>query len=111
MKIDVDGRELLEVTQDDIEILEYVIVSEFLEDDLKRRIKWIIEHKIERCYERFKNEWIPQLEDDPSVRTIPLNVKALFNMVKVRPDYKDRSARVAEEEARVEAEEAARAYD
>ncbi len=104
MKINVDGQELLEIGERDMEVLKYVLVSEFLDDDLKRRIKWVVEHKIERCYERFKDDWMVKLEEDPAVTSIPINVKDLFDMVKVRPDYKDRTARVAEEK---EAEERA----
>lgn len=101
MKIDVDGQELFEIDERDMAVLRYVLLEDSLDADLKRRLKWVIEHKIERCYVHFKEEWMPKLEADSEVSSVPVNVKDLFDMVRVRPDYKERAARAAEEELEV----------
>ena len=77
----------------DFQILAYDIDKRFLLDDLKRRIDWVINHKIDQCYERFKAEWIPKLMNDPNVQTIPATKEDLIDFVTARPDYKDREER------------------
>ncbi len=96
MQITVDGVDLFEVSTIEIEVLEYVLTASTLDADLKRRLQYILTHKIEQSYKRLKDDWIPILENDPEVTSVPLDNEAFFNMVKIRPDYKDRAARDAE---------------
>ena len=96
MQVTVDGVDLYELSATDMEILEYVLPSSTLDADCKRRLEWVLKHKIEQCYKRLRREWMPILQQDPSVESVPLEDEAFFNMVKVRPDYKDRESRDAE---------------
>ena len=93
MQITVDGVDLFEVTDNEIELLEYVLPSAILDADLKRRLEWVLTHKIERAYSRLKDDWMPILQRDVEVTQVPLDDEEFFNMVKVRPDYKDRDER------------------
>ena len=93
MKIQVDGKDLFEITEDEMEILRYVLPSATLEDDLKRRLEWVLKHKVAMTYKNIKKEWTTRLEADASIISLPTRDKAFFDMVKARSDYKDRDAR------------------
>ncbi len=99
MQITVDGVDLYEVNTTEMELLAYVLSARTLDSDLKRRLEWVLTHKIEQCYKRFREEWMPILQADPAVSEVPIDDEAFFNMVKRRPDYNDRDARTALEEA------------
>ncbi len=101
MQITVDGEDLFEITPTEIELLEYVLISSEVNADCKRRLKWVLTHKISQIYKHLKNEWMPILEADPEVTQVPIDNEAFFNMVKVRPDYKDRDAKDAETAAEI----------
>ncbi len=96
MQITVDGSDLYELLEVDMEILQYMLPSATLNADLKRRLEWVLRHKITRCYVHLRQEWMPILQADPEVTEVPLDDEAFFNMIKVRPDYKDRDAKDAE---------------
>lgn len=61
--------------------------------DIKRRLRWVVEHKCERCFDRLKNEWLDKLMSDPSVDSIPADKQKFIEMVMSRPDYKNRQQR------------------
>ena len=96
MQITVDGQDLYEITENEMDVLKYMLPSATLDADCKRRLEWVLRHKVEKCYVNLKNDWMPILQADPSVTQVPLDNKAFFDMVKVRPDYKDRDIRDAE---------------
>lgn len=66
-----------------------------LDADLKRRVKYILEHKYERCMARLRQEWEPKLKADGAA-SIPCDDKAFSDLVFARADYKDRAARDAD---------------
>lgn len=97
MKVMINDEVLFELSDLKKRVICNDILSEVIEDDLKRRIAYIIGHKYERCMDRLKKEWVPKLKA-AGVESIPLNDDAFARMVFARPDYKDRSTR--EKEAR-----------
>ncbi len=99
MQITVDGVDLFEVNATEMEMLAYFLSAKTLDSDCKRRLKWVLTHKIEQCYKRFREEWMPILQADPAVTEVPIDDEAFFKMVKVRSDYNDRDAKTALEEA------------
>lgn len=98
MQITVDGVDLYEVSTTEIELLEYFLPASTLDADLNRRLEWVLKHKIEQSHKKFREEWMPILQRDPSVTSVPVHDESFFNIVKVRPDYMDREARDAAEE-------------
>jgi hypothetical protein len=96
MKVKVDEKEILELEDWHKAVIKNDIPEEIFEEDMKRRVHYILTHKFERCFERFQNEWLKKLRDDPSVTSIPTDKKALVEMVMARPDYKSRSKREAD---------------
>lgn len=95
MKISVNNTELFTLNDIKKQVICNDIPSEVLEDDLKRRMAYILAHKYERCMDRLKKEWIPKLQA-AGVENIPLNDDAFAQLVFSQPEYKDRSARELE---------------
>jgi len=93
MKISVDGLDLFELKEWEKKVILNDIPSALFEDDMKRRLEYILKHKCERCYARLEAEWLPKLRADPKVTSIPADKEAFVAFVTARPDYKDRSAR------------------
>lgn len=107
MKILVDGKQVLELTETQKQVIKNDIPTEIFQEDMERRVGWILTHKYERCFERLKNEWDKKLlkpiidpatkaETPRGVSSIPLDKDAYATLVFSQPDYKNRSARELE---------------
>ena len=91
MKIQVDGKTVHELNQTQKKVIQNDIQSEIFQEDMERRVKWIIEHKYERCLERLRQEWMPKLKQ--RISSIPTDDEALAEIIFSQPDYKNRSQR------------------
>ncbi|NJL54151.1 hypothetical protein HC928_02545 [bacterium] len=93
MKISVDDQELYILTDLQKKIIQNDIPSEIFEEDMKRRLRWILlDEKVRKCAERLRKEWEPKLKER-GVEMIPLNDEAFAEFVFQQPDYKNRSQR------------------
>lgn len=72
------------------------ISMDVIDADLKRRVKYIIEHKYEQCLKRLKDEWMPNLKAS-GVTSIPLDDDEFAQLVFSQTEYKDRKDRDLEE--------------
>ena len=95
MKITIDGKDLFTLTEIQKKVLKNDITENIFEEDIKRRIFYVINHKYEQCFKRLKAEWETKLENE-GIESIPTNKDAFAELVFSHPDYKDRSARDAE---------------
>jgi len=95
MIIQIDGQDLFELTETQKSVLKNDIKSETFEDDIKRRLFYVINHKYEQCFKRLKAEWEPKLAAN-GVKSIPTDKDAFAQLVFSQKDYKDRSARELE---------------
>ena len=95
MKIKVDSKDLFEITDIQKKVIKNEIPSEIFEEDMKRRLFYIINHKYEQCFKRLKEEWDSKLEA-AGIESIPTNKDAYAELVFKQKDYKDRSAREKE---------------
>lgn len=94
MKISVDGQELFELTDIQCKVIQYDVQQEIFEEDMKRRLQWVLMHKYEHCFERLKKEWDQKLAAD-GVSMIPTNPDAYVELVMSQPTYMSRSQRDA----------------
>lgn len=94
MKISVDDQELFRLSETQKAVIKNDIQSEIFDDDMKRRLQYILTHKYERCFERLKAEWMPKLAQ--RVQSVPTDPDALAQLIFSQPDYKNRSQREAE---------------
>jgi len=92
MKIKVDNEDLFEITEIQKKVLKNDIKSENFEEDIKRRIFYIINHKYEQCFKRLKAEWEPKLAAR-GAESLPTDKDAFAQLVFSQEDYKDRSTR------------------
>lgn len=98
MKIKVNDEEIYELPKWKEDVIKNDLPEESFEEDMKRRLSYIWEHKFEQCFKRFEIEWTKKLQKDPSVKSIPADREEFVAFVTARPDYKNRSQRDAEDE-------------
>lgn len=94
MKVKVDNTEIFELKEWEKDVIKNDVKSEEFEADMKRRLEWVLKHKVERCYERLQKEWTPKLKIRGIV-SIPANPESFLALVKSQIDYKNRSQREA----------------
>lgn len=97
MKLQVDGKQVLELAEWQKSVIKNDMPEEIFQEDMERRVRWIIQEKFDRCWERFEKEWIERLRNDPSVKNIPLDRQEFTTLVLSRSDYKSRSEREREQ--------------
>jgi len=94
MKIAVDGKELFELSEVQKKVIMNDIDEDVFEEDMKRRLQYILMHKYERCFERLKKEWDEKLKS--RVQAVPTNPDSYAQLVFQQQDYKGRKAREAD---------------
>ena len=70
-----------------------------LKNDLLDVQDWVdkaIDGKVSNCKKRMITEWLPKLYADDSVSSIPASEDEIVALIVARSDYKDRTAREAE---------------
>jgi hypothetical protein len=95
MKISVNGVDLFELSGIKKQVICNDVCAEDLDEDLKRRLNYILMHKYEQCFKRLKAEWDSKLAAN-GVVMIPTDPDAYASLVFSQPNYKDRSARELE---------------
>lgn len=95
MKISVDNKELFTLNETQKKVICNDIPMEIIDEDMKRRLQWVLMHKYERCFARLKQEWEPKLVAN-GVTSIPTDKDAFAQLVFAQSNYKDRSARELE---------------
>jgi len=93
MKISVDGKDLFTLSETQKKVIKNDIAEEIFEEDMKRRLHYILTHKYEQCFERLKNEWMPKIKQRLS--SIPTDDEELAEMIFSQKDYKSKSQRPA----------------
>lgn len=72
------------------------------EQDMKRRVNYIIMHKYEQCMKRLKSEWLSCDESGQSklskcgISSMPLNDEEFAELVFAQESYRDRKSRELE---------------
>lgn len=92
MKISVNDVELFTLSDTQKQVIQNDIHADIFEDDMKRRLQYILMHKYARCFERLKKEWDPKLAQN-GVESVPTNPDAYAQLVFAQQNYKDRKAR------------------
>ena len=92
MKISVNDQHLFTLSETQKKVIKNDILEDIFDDDMKRRLEWVLTHKYERCFERLKKEWDQKLAAK-GVAMIPTNPDAYAELVFSQPEYKNRSQR------------------
>jgi len=92
MKISVNDKELVTLSNTQKNVIKNDIHADEFDIDMKRRLKYILVHKYEQCFNRFKSEWDIKLVEN-GVESAPTDKDAYAELVFSQPNYKDRKAR------------------
>ena len=92
MKISVDGKDIYSLNETQKKVIKDEIYEDIFEDDMKRRLFWVLNHKYEVCFEKLKKEWEPKLKAR-GFKMIPTDNDAFAELVFQQSDYKNRSQR------------------
>lgn len=92
MKISVNDQALYTLSDTQKQVIMNEIPEEIFEDDMKRRLQWILTHKYDECFKRLKTEWDTKLAKN-GIKMIPTDADAYAQLVFSQPDYKNRSMR------------------
>lgn len=98
MKISVNDLELFTLSETQKQVMQNNALSEIFEEDMKRRLRWILMHKYEECFKELKAEWDQKLAAN-GVKMIPTDPDEYAKLVFSQSNYKNRSAREAEAKA------------
>lgn len=96
MKVIIDGKEVFSLNETQKKVIQNDISSEVFQEDMERRVKYILEHKYNRCFDRLKKQWEPLLAT--RLTELPTDKDSLAEVIFSQPEYKNRSQRMAEEE-------------
>lgn len=92
MKISVNDQEILTLTETQKDVIRHDIPTELFDEDMKRRVRYILVHKYEQCFKRLKKEWDEKLRQN-GVAMIPTDPEAYAQLVFSQPNYQNRSQR------------------
>ncbi len=92
MKISVNDQELFNLTDLQKEVMKNNIHEDIFEDDLKRRLHWVLLHKYEECFKELKYEWDQKLASN-GIKMIPTDKDEYAQLVFAQSNYKNRAAR------------------
>lgn len=89
MKISVDDKELFTLSEIQKKVIKNDIHEDIFDEDMKRRLQYILIHKYEECFKRLKNEWDQKLMN--VVNFVPTDPDKYAELVFSQPDYKSKS--------------------
>ena len=92
MKISVNDMELFTINDVKKAVIQYVIHKDDFDEDMRRRLHYIINHKYEQCYKKLKEEWDQKLITN-GVKSVPTDPDEYAQLVFSQPNYQDRKAR------------------
>lgn len=93
MKVSVNDQALFTLNETKKKVIcDSHVRADIFDQDMKRRLQWVIMHLYDECYKDFKQKWEPILYQD-GVSMIPTDPDAFAELVFNRPDYQDRLQR------------------
>jgi hypothetical protein len=99
MLVKIDDEVIFEIDERMIKLLAHDLEDPITE--IKRRLRWIIEHKCDQCFGRMKEEWTKEDASGQSklsqlgVSSIPTNKRDLADLILNHPNYMNRVQREA----------------
>lgn len=95
MKYERNGTTVVELNDVKQKVIQNDIHEDKFEADMDRRVRYVIQHKYERCFERLKKEWEPKLKSK-GIEAIPLDNDAFAELVFSQDDFKPRKQKESE---------------
>ena len=95
MKISVGGQVIFELSETHKKLMLDSVTEENFGEDLIRRLRWGWVQKIEPCFKRVTEKWLPILKQ--RYESLPSDDDKLLELIFSQPDYKTRTQRDNEE--------------
>lgn len=92
MKISINDKELFTVNDTQKKVIMDYIPSDSFEDDMKRRLQWVIMHLYEDAFKKLKERNEPLIIKN-GIESIPTDPDKYAQLVFSLPQYQDREAR------------------
>jgi hypothetical protein len=92
MKISVNDTEIFTLSETQKKVIQNDIHEDIFDQDMKRRLQYILIHKYERCFARLKAEWDIKLAQN-GVDMIPTDPEKYSQLVFSQSNYMDRKSR------------------
>ncbi len=94
MKVLLGDEVLFEIDDHMMKLLAHDLIDPISE--IKRRLRWVIEHKCDKCFDRLHSEWTSLDASGESklsrsgITSIPTSKTEIANMIFAHPEYKNR---------------------
>lgn len=92
MKISVNNKVLYTLSEVQKQVIKNDIHTDIFDEDMNRRLQWVLTHLYEQSFMKLKSEWDAKLAVN-GVEMIPTDPDAYAQLVFSQPNYKDRAAR------------------
>lgn len=92
MKVSVDGKDLFELSDIQKRVICNDIHEDIFDEDMKRRLQYILMDKYENCFKRLKLEWDEKLAAS-GVKALPVDKDEYAQLVFSQPNYMCRKDR------------------
>jgi hypothetical protein len=109
MKIKCNDEVVFELNDTMKKVICNDLIEDEFEQDMKRRARYIIEHKFQQCYKRLIEEWCIDHDGSGSklakngIKSIPTHSQELAELILSQPNYKCRKTRELEQKENIEA--------
>jgi hypothetical protein len=77
-----------DLSDTDIKLLRSEIKEDVLYEDIKRRLEWVLRHKIDVIEDDLRKYWVQKFMNDPFVSSIPADRVQFFDLVFKHPEFK-----------------------
>ncbi len=94
LEVKLDEEIILDLSIWQLTLLEDNVLTTDIFWNIKKRLKWIIQHKLDRGLLRLKNQWEARLKE--RFEQVPTGDKEFCELVFSQPDYKNKTQRYAE---------------
>jgi len=91
MQVKLDDEVLFEIDERMVKLLAHDLLDPIAE--IKRRLRYIIEHKCDQTFDRMHKEYKDKLDQDPDVKMLPKGKAEMCDLIMSRPYYCNRADR------------------
>lgn len=92
MKVSVNDQELFTLSDTQKRVICNEIHEDVLDEDMKRRLQWVLMHKYDNCFEALKREWDPKLKGE-GIDSVPTDPDSYAELIFSLPSYRSRKQR------------------
>lgn len=92
MKISVDDKELFTLSETQKKVIKDYLHEDIFEDDMRRRLHWVLTHLYEEAFKKIKSEWEPKLIEN-GVKSFPSDPEEFAQLIFKQSNYKSRKQR------------------